>query len=412
MQIVTESFQALMLILSLAGCGLLAFFYKEQTAIAEEKTSDDVLIQRRIDAIRGKGGVIKLEAKTYIVRQAIVIYDNITIEGVGMDKTIIRLADNANSVLADARMPFVNRCVIRNENYDEQERPQGNHDITIRSLTIDGNAANNITCGEGILLPNCYNYRIENVRVKNCRGFAGIYTNPCHLAARKKIRYRNYILNCIVEEQQHATDRDATYGHGFYVTAWDNDNVLLKGCIARNNKGSGIHGEDFISYFFVEENETYNNGGSGIWFCEVRNSIIKKNKSHHNAGDGIALSQGKGNKNNLVYENDVHHNGNHGISVARQYDAGDSFCSILNNRVWNNESAGIFIADSAGRNTVGFNFCYDDFDTPSAAQSKNRNTDGHRQQYGIVVDSKGNSIINNYVAGNAKGAIKAAEALF
>ena len=406
MQIVTENFQALMLILSLVGCGLLAFFYKEQTAIAEKKTSDDVLIQRRIDVLRGKGGVIKLEAKTYIVRRAIVIYDNVTIEGAGMDKTTIRLADNANPftsfedkpVLADTRMPFVNRCIIRNENYDEQETPQGNHDITIRNLTIDGNAANNITCGEGILLPNCYNYRIENVRVKNCRGFAGIYTNPCHLAAREKVRYQNYILNCIVEEQQLATDRDAPYGHGFYVTAWDNDNVLLKGCIARNNKGAGIHGEDFISYLFVEENETYKNGGSGIWFCEVRNSIIKKNKSYQNDGDGIALSQGKGNQNNLVYENDVYHNGNHGISLARQYDAGDSFCSILNNRVWNNESAGIFVADSAGRNTVGFNFCYD-----------NRNTNDHRQQYGIVVDSKGNSIINNYVAGNAKEAIKAAE---
>ena len=251
--------------------------------IVSENVQALMLIQRQIGSLREKGGVIKLEARTYIVRQAIVLYDNITIEGAGMDKTTIRLVGDANPEPADGRMPFVNRCIIRNENYDEQETPQGNHNITIRNLTIDGNSANNTTCGEGILLPNCYNYRIENIRVKHCRGFAGIYTNPCHLAAREKVKYKNYILNCIVEEQQPATDRDAPYGHGFYVTAWDNDNVLLKGCIARNNKGSGIHGEDFISYFFVEENEVYGNGGPGIWFCEVRNSVIKKNKSHRNA---------------------------------------------------------------------------------------------------------------------------------
>ena len=32
-----------------------------------------------------------------------------------------------------------------------------------------------------------------------------------------------------------------------------------------------------------------------------------------------------------------------------------------------------------------------------------------QQQYGILVDSKGNNIINNYIAGNAKAAIKAVD---
>jgi len=380
------------------GCVLLAFAGDAQTALAEDKMSDDVLIQQQIDALDETGGIVKLEARTYAVRGAIVLRDGVTIEGAGMDKTIIRLADGANPDPADGRMPSISRCIIRNENCDELVTPQGNHDITIRNLTIDGNAANNTVCGEGILLANCYNYRIENVRVKNCRGYAGIYTNPCHQAASKEIGYKNYILNCIVEDQQPATDRDAPYGHGFYVTAWDNDNVLLKGCIARNNVGSGIHGEDFIAYFFVEENEAYGNGGAGIWFCEVRNSVIRRNKAHHNKGDGISLSQGAGNRNNLVYENDAHHNGSHGISLTRLYDAGDSFCLIFNNRVWNNGHAAVFIADSASGNTIGFNLCYDD-----------RDDNDHKQQYGILVDSKGNRIINNYVAGNAKAAIKAVD---
>jgi parallel beta-helix repeat protein len=390
--------RAFMLLILFTGWGLMMFANGGGSAMAEEKIPDDRIIQREIDALRDKGGVVQLEARTYIVTRAIVLYDNITLKGAGRDRTIIRLADGANPDPVDGRIPFANRCIIRNENYDELAAPQGNHDITIRDLTIDGNAENNLYVGEGILLSNCYNYRIENVRVRNCRGFAGIYTNPCHLAARRKIKYRNYILNCIVEDQQPATDRDAPYGHGFYITAWDNDNVLLKGCIARNNAGAGIHGEDFISYFFVEENEVYGNNGPGIWFCEVRNSVIKGNKVHHNGSDGIHLSQGRGNRDNLVCGNEVHHNGNHGISVSRQYDPGESFCLILDNRVWDNRGAGIFIADSAGGNTIGFNLCYDE-----------GNADDSRQQYGILVESKGNRIVNNYVAGNAKGGIKAVE---
>lgn len=387
-----------MLLIAFIGWGVIALVNGGGNAMAEEKIPDDRIIQREIDALRGKGGVVQLEAKTYIVSRAIVLYDNTTLKGAGRDQTVIRLAYGANPDPVDGRIPFANRCIIRNENYDELVAPQGNHDITIRDLTIDGNAENNLYVGEGILLSNCYNYHIENVRVKNCRGFAGIYTNPCHLAARRKVKYKNYILNCIVEDQRSATDRDAPYGHGFYITAWDNDNVLLKGCIAHNNMGAGIHGEDFISYFFVEENEVYGNNGPGIWFCEVRNSVIKRNKVHHNGGDGIHLSQGKGNQNNLVCGNEVHHNGNRGISVTRQYDPGDSFCLILDNRVWDNRQAAIFIADSARGNTIGFNLCFDD-----------RDTDACKQRYGILVESKGNRIINNYLAGNAEEDIKAVE---
>lgn len=393
MNIISESAHSLSLIAIFGFCMILILASKQRVAMAQEETYDHSAIQNQIDAIRDKGGIVKLEARTYIVRQAIVLYNNVAIEGAAIDKTIIRLADNANPQPVDGRIPFVNRCIIRNENYDELAAPQGNYDITIRNLTIDGNAQSNTFCGEGILLPNCYDYRIENVHVGNCRGYAGIYTNPCHLAARNKVQYRNYILNCIVENQQPATDRDAPYGHGFYVTAQDNDNVLLKGCIARNNVGSGIHGEDFISRFFVEENEAYGNGGSGIWFCEVRNSVIRKNKSHHNAGDGIAISQGKGNRSNMVYGNEVHHNGNNGISVVRQYAPGDSLCSIMNNRIWNNEHAAIFIADSATGNTIAFNLCYD-----------NRDADDHTQKYGIFIDSSDNIIVNNYIAGNAREA--------
>ena len=144
-----------MLLIAFIGWGVIALVNGGGNAMAEEKIPDDRIIQREIDALRGKGGVVQLEAKTYIVSRAIVLYDNTTLKGAGRDQTVIRLAYGANPDPVDGRIPFANRCIIRNENYDELVAPQGNHDITIRDLTIDGNAENNLYVGEGILLSNC-----------------------------------------------------------------------------------------------------------------------------------------------------------------------------------------------------------------------------------------------------------------
>jgi len=233
------------------AAGVVLFVQAMLPMTAASAAGDEVAIQRRIDALGAKGGVVQLEARTSTMRRALVLRDAVTLQGKGPERTIIRLADGANPERVEGRMPFVDRCLIRNENYDELATPQGNHDVTIRDLTLDGNAAENEFCGEGILLPNCYNYRIENVHVRNCRGFAGIYTNPCHAAARQKIPYRNYLLHCLVQRNQSAHDRDAPYGHGIYVTARNNDNVLIKGCVCCDNSGSGIHLEDGVKFICV-----------------------------------------------------------------------------------------------------------------------------------------------------------------
>jgi len=364
------------------GCALMVAvcvlgFYAADAAA--QQGGDEVAIQKLIDALGPEGGTVELEARTYILRNTVRLEDYVIVKGAGVDKTIIKIADG------------VNRAAFSTKRDKELEHTWGNHDLAILDLTIDGNADNNEKHSEGIKLPNCYAYRIENVHVKNSRGLAGIITWPCHAAKREKIAYKNYIVNCVVDGNQHAKAYDfpegGGYGHGFYVTAWDNDNVLFRNNVARNNKGSGIHGEDFIEYFFVEDCESYGNRGPGIWFCEVANSVIRNCKIYENGGDGISCGQGKGNYNNLICQNEIRDNGGRGIVVGKGYDPGTSRFVIISNVIKNNkQDSHIYIQGSAAENVIAFNFCYLE--------------EGRKPlPFGIIADSTGNLIINNYVGG-------------
>ena len=395
------------------------------------QAGDEVEIQKQIDALGKAGGVVNLKAKVYTIRKTIILKDNITIQGAGRDKTIIRMAEGAA-----AKSPLKTRVwrggaacdkppknaaavtpiegefltqeqywtlprVFFNEKPNELKTPEGNHDITIRDLTIDGNAESNPYVGEGITIHNSYNIRIENVRVTGCRGFGGINLHPQHAVMKRKEPFRTVILNCLIENQRFAKDRKFTptdqsvYGMGIYLTAWDLENTLIKGCVVRNCEGTGIHSEDFPQRLFIEENESYNNGGSGIWLCETANSSIKHNKVHHNKQHGIVLSQAHGNHSNLIYGNDVYNNAKCGIYINREYKPGDSLMLIIGNTVRNNNQerignnpplptqTGIVIDASAGKNVVAHNFVVDDQVEKTQVLS-------------AVIRSTGNYIFNNY----------------
>ena len=151
----------------------------------------------------------------------------------------------------------------------------------------------------------------------------------------------------------------------------------------------GIHGEDNISNFMVFENESYNNQQGGIWFAEVRNSLIKRNLVYNSTqGHGIVLSQASGNHHNLVCENDVYDSFFHGISIDRNLGGGDTFSSVIGNRVWNSGQSGINVTSSADINTVAFNLCY------------------NNQGSGIAVGSLNNTVYNNYLTGNQHNTVQ------
>src|SRR5581483_6843903 len=97
-------------------------------------------IQQAINALPASGGVIELVAGTYAVSAPIVVPSDVQLVGSGRSVTILRLTNGANAV------------VVKNSN-----PATGNVDISIRSLSIDGNKAAQGSSGtaHGIELHKC-----------------------------------------------------------------------------------------------------------------------------------------------------------------------------------------------------------------------------------------------------------------
>jgi len=391
-----ESYVVILMLVSLMCLSLVPAAFADQPM-------DAGLVQAQIDALGDSGGVVKLEAGTYLMKKPLKIATGVTLQGAGRDETTLLLADGVD---------------------DSAVTTHQTHDIVIRDLTIDGNGRNQkVHAGCAVMLSRCYNYRIENVRVKNGQGYAGIYTNVFGWE-KDKLR-KNYLINTIVEGSVRSRVPDpgwregAThYGHGIYITSWDNDNVLIKGCVTRNNAGSGIFIEDQVLHAYVEDCESYDNAQNGIWLASAFNCVVRNNKIYGNNQRGIESSWFCA--QNYIAANEIYNNGLEGIFLGtpdtivlntkplrdlgitqtgmmdalRDQPAGRNL--VLGNVIRNNNQhkidavGGIHVLD--GRNFIAYNYCYDDQDEPT-------------QCLGIRVASDYNTVVDNYLRHNQRGEI-------
>jgi Pectate lyase superfamily protein len=129
------------------------FNAKEWGAQGDSKNDDLVALQSVIDACwENGGGLIKVPAGTYLVGGELTQRSGVTLVGEGWDATILKLADNTNTVLATT------------ENYGVVST----HGVSLRQLRVDGNKAKNIS-GGGLLFDG-QSIVFEDVLVLNTSG--------------------------------------------------------------------------------------------------------------------------------------------------------------------------------------------------------------------------------------------------
>lgn len=120
-------------------------------------------IQLAVNAAHTAGGAtIRIAPGTYTISSAITVYDNIYIQGAGINTTIIKIANSANC------MGFVGTSVSNAGFYD---------------LTIDGNKINQPAGSiDGINITNGIRIYVSNIQVLNTTGPAFYFTNGqyCH----------------------------------------------------------------------------------------------------------------------------------------------------------------------------------------------------------------------------------------
>ncbi|PIQ68454.1 MAG: hypothetical protein COV91_04055 [Candidatus Taylorbacteria bacterium CG11_big_fil_rev_8_21_14_0_20_46_11] len=314
-------------------------------------SQDSTGIQEAINSLPDEGGKVFLPEGTYQIYSAITIPDNVWLEGAGASSTILYLANNANS------------NVIENA-----DATNGNTNIKISDLKIDGNDANNTGTCVGIYLYGGVTYSvIENVYVYDAEdhginvsageiynGYNKISNNIIESAGDGGIFLGRSEINTIINNvsvsnwsgirlyisDNNVVSNNAVKSNSYYGIEVDthSDNNIISNNLIESNGRIGIYlvnGNN--SYNSIIGNMIYNNGGSGSYssiYIESsgdNNNIIADNHITDTAGTGYAINIGNSNASNNVLSNNYYS----GTGATAINDAGTN--TIYNSQLYGSD---------------------------------------------------------------------------
>ena len=307
--------------------------------------SDQVEINNAINILSSIGGKITLLEGTYVIDSSISLKSNVNLLGQGKS-TIIKLADNTDT---DELKLIVN-----------DDTTNGNDDISISNLVIDGNKANNINTQHGIFISSSSgsseNVIIKNALVKNVSGQGvtlGSNTSNCQVinsninnvgAYGVVLTSNTQLISCNIQSNNYGvkavsgssnviiSDCIIKNNSSVGLTFEDSSDSIIKGNIVESNGTDGILVYNTAVRILVENNIASNNTGEGINIRSSDENNIKNNKCRGNSTYGIFIQNSTAD-NNLVSNNDCYSNTTAGI---RDDGTGTSFGAgnRVNNGSW------------------------------------------------------------------------------
>ena len=257
-------------------------------------TDDDVEIQQAIDSLSSDGGTVKLKEGTYNISSTIEVDDNIVFEGSGWG-TILKLADGAD-------------CDV----IENSDQTNGNSNIAIRDLKIDGNKANQTAGNDlnGIDFIKTTDFLINNVWIKDIGtsdvadvGIGFSFSTDC---------INGRITNCISEANTH-------YGFNSYNCSY----LTFANNISKDNLRHGFGSANGSNHISWVGNIVKNNSDQGFWirntsYSSIIGNIINMPTSSDN---GIQLKMDTGDTNqiseqhNTISGNTIEGSCNYGIHI-------------------------------------------------------------------------------------------------
>jgi hypothetical protein len=192
---------------------------KAHGALGDGSTDDTTAIQAAMDAANtAGGGMVYFPPGTYITT-AITIYSQIKIVGAGPELSVVKMKASTNTQV------FTSTGF---SGLTGGNTGGGIAGFEIRDLAVDGNKANNTTAGVGIRIYG-YDFRIDNVNVRNCKG-TGIY---CEWGSGTSAVTPDNFESSFIGIKSHDNG-----GDGFDLRG-PHDSMLVN-CIAYLNAGNGF----------------------------------------------------------------------------------------------------------------------------------------------------------------------------
>ncbi len=287
-------------------------------------------IQLAIDALPENGGTIKLEAGTFMLKDAVRLRSNIHLIGSGPE-TILKRADGYRSRMVDDADYAELKLVVEDASGFEPgmsvqvwDEPQaGCWDVSAGTITdiqdntiyIDnylirdyradqGGMVSN--AGSGVLVMEAENVVVSDLAIDGNRDHHE-RVDGCNGGGIAILKSRNVNI-----ENVHVKDFN---GEG--ITWQITENVTVQNCEVERSGNIGLHPGTGSPKSKILNNDVHHNDVDGLFICwRVHHSLVKNNKFHHNGRHGICTGH---KDSDVVFEdNHIFENGEDGVNLRKE----------------------------------------------------------------------------------------------
>lgn len=367
-------------------------------ANADITGTDNRALQAAVEYIAALGGgTVEIGPGTYVMRDSLHLRPNVTVRGT-KDQTVLRKADAVSSpMVRDGDFGEEQATVKDGAGFDVGcgvavwDKNSGGFHTTVARITgrtgntfsfdkplnADCMAANGATAAT--VFPVVSGYDLENCRLENLTIDGNKEHNPSLNGCRGGgiFLYRGFgtvIENCTVQNY-----------HGDGISFQQSNDVIVRGCVSRNNAGLGLHPGSGSQRPLIEKCTATANGEDGLFLCwRVRHGTFQDNILEGNARYGISI--GHKDTDNLLQRNQVRLNEQAGVCFRNESEAMAGHRNRLEQNVIENngikkEAPGILIRGETNDLTFTGNIIRD---TRPAAERK--------QTTGIRIEEKAGTV--------------------
>ncbi len=394
------------------------------TADFRKADSPTAGIQEAVDALPATGGIVTLPPGTYLLRQAIHLRSNVTLQGAGAD-TVLRQKRHAESRLAataqqesrsvqvvdasgfsagdqvairdrDAMGWNVVQAIVTavqgNELWLDRRMPR-TCDSAKTGFVIHAFPAITADKASGIIIRDL---AIKDDAVRDLSMYGPLDNPRAKWAVALPFHVAAIHLNFVADSRVEGVTvagwlSDGISVQGGSVNGPSAGNDTITGCVVERCGGMGLHPGGGLHDSVFTHNISRGNGGDGLYFCAgVQRVTVSENQLLGNKWNGVG-GLGDSDQFNTVTKNVISGNGQYGVAMA---DGASN--TVVDNTVSNNSQAqpgrysGICLR-ATSKSTVKGNRCFDD-------QAE------RTQKHGIeeLADCRENAIANNDCHGNVQ----------
>ena len=336
-------------------------------------------IQAAIDSLPPPGGIVTIPPGTYLLKRAICLRSNVTLQGAG-PSTILTRAEQARAKPTKTAQKGERAVSVESTDGFEvgievgvKSRKMGGWYVTHAFITaIEGNVIE-------LDRPLTKTYEVsDNAVVIN-------YFPAINVTAKSNVVIQDLCIDGNIEENP-GPETDFTFEAIHFwratgsviqrcvVRGWPSDGIGVQGgsnvkvlnCTASGCRGHGYHPGTSLRHAVWDGNLGHHNAADGLYFCaNVQFIVVSNSVFHHNGGDGIGGLGGGGDRYNVVSSNVCEANRQHGIEAVggTENTIADNIC-INNSQMKAGAFAGIAIHDTT-HTTVTGNRCLDNQKKPA-----------------------------------------------